>query len=124
LVAMCNQVEQTMTSRTDEVFMLMQRDYMEVVSGTQLPEGQMMPKWERKMRADVAKVIEDRETEAEEVTKASEKEQLRTGSAAGSGPDISSKEEPSAEKEKSEVEEGRSLSSRSVSEDGNMDVSQ
>ena len=76
------------------------------------------------MRADVAKVIEDRETEAEEVTKASEKEQLRTGSAAGSGPDISSKEEPSAEKEKSEVEEGRSLSSRSVSEDGNMDVSQ
>jgi hypothetical protein len=124
LVAMCNQVEQTMTSRTDEVFMLMQRDYMEVVSGTQLPEGQMMPKWERKMRADVAKVIEDRETEAEEVTKASEEEQLRTGSAAGSGPDISSKEEPSAEKEKSEVEEGRPLCSRSVSEEGNMVLSQ
>ena len=84
----------------------------------------MMPKWERKMRAGVAKVIEDQETEAEEVTKASEEEQLRTGSAAGSGPDISSKEELSAEKEKSEEEEGRSLSSRSVSEEGNIDLSQ
>jgi hypothetical protein len=92
LVAMCNQVEQTMTSRTDEVFMQMQRDYMEVVSGTQLPEGQMMPKWERKMRADVAKVIEDREIEAEVMTKASEEKQL-PGSVAGSDPDIPSKEE-------------------------------
>jgi hypothetical protein len=123
LVAMCNQVEQTMTFRTDEVFMQMQRDYMEVVSGTQLPEGQMMPKWERKMRADVAKVIEDRETEPEEVAKASEEELLDSGSAATIEPDVTSKDKSSAEKEKSEVEEGRSSSSRSASEEGNMDLS-
>jgi hypothetical protein len=121
LVAMCNQVEQTMTSRTDEVFMQMQRDYMEVVSRTQLPDGQMMPKWERKMRADVSKVIEDRETEAEEEREASDEEQLHTGSVADTDPDIPSKDESAEEKEKSAVEEGRSSSSHSASEDGNMD---
>ncbi len=61
LIAMCENVERTMAAKADEVFLSMQRDYMEVISGTALPQGQMMPKWERKMRAEVAKVIEDRE---------------------------------------------------------------
>jgi hypothetical protein len=64
------------------------------------------------------------ETEAEEVTKASEEEQLVKESAAALDPDILSKEEPSAEKETSGVDEGRSSSSRSTSEEGNMDLSQ
>lgn len=63
LVDMCQTVEQTMAARADEVFLCMQRDYMEVISGTALPQGQTMPKWERKMRAEVAKIIEDREKE-------------------------------------------------------------
>lgn len=72
LVAMCKQVEQSMSLQTDEIFMKMQRDYMEVVSGTQLPEGQMMPKQERKMRSDVAQTIEDFEQAAAEAQKAAE----------------------------------------------------
>ena len=61
LIAMCQKVEQTMSLSTDDVFVMMQRDYMEVVSGTQLPRGQDMPKEERKMRAEVAQIIEDEE---------------------------------------------------------------
>ncbi|KAF8866379.1 hypothetical protein BDZ45DRAFT_639507 [Acephala macrosclerotiorum] len=64
LIDMCQTVEHIMAARADEVFLCMQRDYMEVISGTALPQGQTMPKWERKMRAEVAKVIEDREKEA------------------------------------------------------------
>jgi len=66
LLNMCKQVEQSMGLQTDEIFMKMQRDYTEVVSGTQLPQGQMMPKQERKMRSDVAEIIEDFERESAE----------------------------------------------------------
>lgn len=65
LVAMCRQVEDAMSTRTDEVFVAMQRDYMEVVTGTQLPQGGM-PRWERKMKADVAQLLQDREKTAEQ----------------------------------------------------------
>lgn len=61
LLTMCKQVQQTMSENTDEVFIRIERDYLEVISGSKLPEGQMMPKFERKMRSDVAKTIEDRE---------------------------------------------------------------
>jgi hypothetical protein len=59
LIDMCKQVEEFMSAKADEVFLAMQRDYMEVISGTALPKGQMMPKWERNMRAAVVKAIED-----------------------------------------------------------------
>lgn len=63
LISMCEQVEQKMAARADEVFVSMQRDYTEVISGTALPQGQkVMPKWERKMRAEMLKVLEDRES--------------------------------------------------------------
>jgi hypothetical protein len=70
LVDMCKQVEQSMGLQTDEIFLKMQRDYMEIVSGTQLPRGQLMPKQERKMRSDVVQTIEDFEKEAAEAQQA------------------------------------------------------
>ncbi|CZR50756.1 uncharacterized protein PAC_00630 [Phialocephala subalpina] len=79
LLLMCQTVEQTMAARADEVFLCMQRDYMEVISGTALPQGQTMPKWERTMRAQVAKVIEDREKTALQEVESGAKE----GEAAG-----------------------------------------
>jgi hypothetical protein len=82
LVAMCKQVEQSMGLQTDEIFMKMQRDYMEVVSGTQLPQGQMMPKQERKMRSDVAQTIEDFEKEAAEAAKVAVEQELLADPAA------------------------------------------
>ena len=54
-----------MASKADEVFMNMSRDYTEVISGTRV-EGQMMPKWERQMRAEIANSIEESEREAAE----------------------------------------------------------
>lgn len=59
LVDMCKQVEEFMAAKADDIFIAMQRDYMEVVSGTTLPKGQSMPVWERNMRSDVAKAIDD-----------------------------------------------------------------
>ena len=66
LLDMCKQVEQQMSLKTDEIFMKMQRDYTQVVSGTKLPQGQLMPKNERKMRADVSQTIDGFEREAAE----------------------------------------------------------
>jgi hypothetical protein len=66
LLDMCKQVEQSMGLQADEILMKMQRDYTEVVSGTQLPQGQMMPRQERKMRSAVAQTIEDFEKQAAE----------------------------------------------------------
>ncbi|CZT47980.1 uncharacterized protein RSE6_08614 [Rhynchosporium secalis] len=58
LMNMCKQVSRQMSDDTDVVFSRIERDYLEVISGTQLP-GQSMPRWERQMRAEVARVIED-----------------------------------------------------------------
>ena len=59
LLKMCKQVSTQMSEHTDGVFVRIERDYLEVISGTQLP-GQIMPKWERQMRSEVARVIADR----------------------------------------------------------------
>ncbi|KAH7416967.1 Dynamin family-domain-containing protein [Cadophora sp. MPI-SDFR-AT-0126] len=59
LLKMCKQVSTQMSEHTDGIFVRIERDYLEVISGTQLP-GQTMPKWERQMRAEVARIIADR----------------------------------------------------------------
>ncbi|KAK0126069.1 hypothetical protein ONS95_007689 [Cadophora gregata] len=59
LLKMCKQVSAQMSEHTDGVFIRIERDYLEVISGTQLP-GQAMPKWERQMRSEVARVIANR----------------------------------------------------------------
>src|SRR5579859_7924188 len=74
LIAMCKQVEEFMSAKADEIFLAMQRDYMEVISGTALPKGQMMPKWERNMRAAVAKAIEEQAARGSEVISKSDDE--------------------------------------------------
>jgi hypothetical protein len=51
----------------------MSRDYMEIVAGKRAARGQIMPKWERQMRAAVREAIEHREKqnlELEEAKKA------------------------------------------------------
>ncbi|KAL2065059.1 hypothetical protein VTL71DRAFT_4199 [Oculimacula yallundae] len=70
LLNMCKQVSKQMSDNTDLVFERIERDYLEVISGTRLP-GQLMPKWERQMRAEVAKVIENRQQAAIEDAKES-----------------------------------------------------
>jgi hypothetical protein len=72
-------VAKLMASKADEVFVNMSRDYTEVVSGSRV-EGQMMPKWERLMKAEIAESIEenDREdTEADEIENQIDSEWLK-----------------------------------------------
>lgn len=57
LTTMCREVEEEMANKADEVWSAMNRDYTQVVSGTRLPEGQQMPKWERVLKANVARII-------------------------------------------------------------------
>jgi hypothetical protein len=61
LTAMCRQVDDSIATKVDQVFLLMRRDYLTVVSGADMSQGQTMPKWERQMRASVWEAIEDRE---------------------------------------------------------------
>src|ERR1700722_2836031 len=65
LKQMCSQVEEQMMNKADEVFVLMRRDYMTVITGQNMPQGHVMPKWERSMKADIAKLIQEREDAAE-----------------------------------------------------------
>lgn len=60
LVTMCRSVEERMANKADEVWSAMNRDYTQVVSGKQLPQGQQMPKWERLLRGEIGQIIEDR----------------------------------------------------------------
>jgi hypothetical protein len=60
LTQMCRHVEENMNNRTDEVFILMRRDYLTVINGAQV-KGDIMPKWERHMRANVAQALEEHE---------------------------------------------------------------
>lgn len=60
LTDMCRSVEEEMSNKADEVWSTMNRDYTQVISGTQLPEGEQMPKWERLLRAELAKLIRER----------------------------------------------------------------
>jgi hypothetical protein len=65
LKQMCGQVEEQMMNKVDEVFVLMRRDYMTVITGQHMPQGHVMPKWERSMKAEIAKLIHEREDAAE-----------------------------------------------------------
>jgi hypothetical protein len=78
LLNMCEQVEEAMSLQTDEIFMRMQRDYTEVVSGTQLPQGHMMPRQERKMKFDIAQTIEDFEKDSAAAHMAAEAARIAT----------------------------------------------
>ncbi|CAG8951269.1 hypothetical protein HYFRA_00008018 [Hymenoscyphus fraxineus] len=60
LTAMCRSVENEMASKAEEVWSTMNRDYTQVISGTQLPDGEQMPKWERLLRAELVKIIRER----------------------------------------------------------------
>ncbi|PVH88572.1 hypothetical protein DL98DRAFT_580964 [Cadophora sp. DSE1049] len=72
LLKMCKQVSTQMSEHTDGIFVRIERDYLEVISGTQLP-GQTMPKCQ--MRSDVARVIADR---AQAVIEEAEKAAVKT----------------------------------------------
>jgi hypothetical protein len=65
LKLMCGQVEEQMMNKADEVFVLMRRDYMTVITGQHVPQGYVMPKWERSMKSEIAKLIQEREEAAE-----------------------------------------------------------
>lgn len=72
LEQMCEEVEETMLARSDDVYTMMSRDYLSVMGGSKLPDGQIMPRWERKMRADVLEVIENRDKIVSETKKAAQ----------------------------------------------------
>ena len=90
---MVRDVKAAMSDKTDEVFMSMSRDYMEVILGKK-STGQAMPKWERFMRAAVRQAIEDREKRNLEADKAEvaellEKNEPVAGPEAAAGHDAS-----------------------------------
>jgi len=60
LTKMCKEVNEAMSVKAEEVFTNMSRDYTQVISGRDA-QGQMMPKQERLMRAEVAKAFEELE---------------------------------------------------------------
>jgi hypothetical protein len=65
LKQMCGLIEEQMMNKADEVFVLMRRDYLTVITGAHVPQGQMMPKWERTMKAEIKKLIQEKEDAAE-----------------------------------------------------------
>lgn len=75
LTKMCEKVEEGMNNKTDEVFVLMRRGYLQVLNGAQA-SGEVMPKWERHMRSEIARALERYEKdEAEKVATATKNEE-------------------------------------------------
>lgn len=61
LKAMCRIIENEMADAADAAFIRIRRDYMQVVGGVRLPNGEVMPKAERVMRAEVCKLLQESE---------------------------------------------------------------
>ncbi|TGO52579.1 hypothetical protein BOTNAR_0319g00080 [Botryotinia narcissicola] len=78
---MFRRVEESMNNKTDEVYLLMRRDYLQVLNGAQVG-GEVMSKWERHVRLQVARALETYEKdEAEKVLSSVKDEEFEeTGS--------------------------------------------
>ena len=57
LSRMLSSVEETISNRTEEVFALIRRDYMAVLGGDPLTQGEFMPKQERMLRNGAKDII-------------------------------------------------------------------
>ncbi|KAI5247236.1 hypothetical protein E4T43_02175 [Aureobasidium subglaciale] len=53
-------IEEQMANRTDEVFVGMRRDYLQVLSNVRVDDI-IMPKWERSLRSTIEEIIQDSE---------------------------------------------------------------
>ena len=73
LTVMCKDVNDAMSVKAEEVFINMSRDYTQVISGTSV-QGDIMPKQERLMRAEIAKAFEELELENQAVASKAEDE--------------------------------------------------
>ncbi|KAF7946085.1 uncharacterized protein EAE97_005123 [Botrytis byssoidea] len=114
---MCRRVEESMNNKTDEVCLLMRRDYLQVLNGAQVG-GEVMPKWERHMRLQVARALETYEKdEAEKVLSSVKDEEFEeTGSL---------KEDEAMKDVKSEelgVEKGDGLTEGSTAQNDELNV--
>lgn len=58
LEALVRSVEETMSQRTDEVFLAMRGDYRSVLGGSENVDGEVLPKAQRIMRKEVMSIIE------------------------------------------------------------------
>lgn len=61
LSRMMTAIEETMNNKSDEVFLMMRRDYLAALGGPDLAQGEVMPKWQRLMRREVMKIIDGSE---------------------------------------------------------------
>ena len=58
LIAMVREIDEVLNSKVDEIYVSTSRDYRSVLGGSDVPHGEMLPKWQRLMRKDVLAVIE------------------------------------------------------------------
>jgi hypothetical protein len=65
LKKMCCKIEEEMSNKAEEVFTLMRRDYMTVITGAHVPEGKTLPKAERLARSEIARIAQEVERRAE-----------------------------------------------------------
>ncbi|KAI9745714.1 MAG: hypothetical protein M1818_001250 [Claussenomyces sp. TS43310] len=63
LTQMCRSVEEAMSNKADEVFLMMRRDYVMAITGSNLPLGQQLPKWQRAVMAEVSQIIDEMESD-------------------------------------------------------------
>jgi hypothetical protein len=62
---MCSRIEEEMSNKADEVFILMRRDYMTVIMGAQVLEGDHPSKAEDLARSEIVWIVQEVERRAE-----------------------------------------------------------
>ena len=58
LRSMVREVQKTLSDKTDEIFIKTRRDYLSVLGGDDIPEGELLPKEQRLGRQEVMKIID------------------------------------------------------------------
>ena len=58
LKEMLRGIEETLNNKADEVFLAMSRDYYSVLGGGDVPQGEIVPKWQRATLREVKEIID------------------------------------------------------------------
>jgi hypothetical protein len=92
-------VEEHMANRTDQVFVGMRRDYLQVLGNVRVDDV-TMPKWERSLRSTVEDIIQQSEENFQAILEGREIEDKATAGASKEGDDGTDDEDADEDKRK------------------------
>ena len=79
LKQMCKELEDSMATKVDEIYLNMQRDYMQVLGGRQLTQGDRMSKTEHDMRSEIWSILQGVDKKFERLSRGELESEMEVG---------------------------------------------